>query len=355
MVSWLLAPRISCRRRHVPPVCYAAFALREVSTARKYGGTGLGLTITKQLTELLGGHINLKSEQGEGSTFSIVIPLLTEIEGASCGLNKFFQNHRNEDVQQQYEGRILLVEDNIPSRLMINFLLRRTGLDVKACSNSRQLKEKLRAFNFDLILLNLSVDDNQGISIVRQLRQQGVETPIIVVDEHDEIQKEQALEAGCSEYLTKPLSRRRVYEAIAEVLQQKPYIESIKALRRKADDSPPCVEDHSKPTCPEETSQEVLNPEELTQMLPEVIQELQHVLSDADFHQAAEILGVLTRVAQVWGDPPFREKIERLQNSVLLNPHSLEETERIVNELQVAFQQMIPLMPQNQSQKEDMG
>jgi len=61
---------------------FKSYSQEEVSTARKYGGTGLGLTITKQLTELLGGHVSLASTQGEGSTFSITLPLLTHIEDA---------------------------------------------------------------------------------------------------------------------------------------------------------------------------------------------------------------------------------------------------------------------------------
>ena len=322
---------------------FKSYSQEEVSTARKYGGTGLGLTITKQLTELLGGSISLASRQGEGSTFSIVLPLLTQIEDAACKLQKFGPRNRKEDTRQQYKGRILLAEDNIPSRLMINFLLRRTGLDVKSCSNRRELLEKLDKFEFDLILLNLSIEDNQGISIVRQLRGQNIDIPIIVVDEHDEIQRQEAVEAGCSEYLTKPLSRRRIYEAISDVLEQKPYIESIKALHSRADDA---AENDALLSQDNALPGETINPEELTQMLPELIQELQHVLADADFSQAADIFKVLSRVAQVWGNPEFRTKLELLQDSDLLKSNTPEQTEEIINELTLVCRQMTPAASQ---------
>ncbi len=313
---------------------FKSYSQEEMSTARKYGGTGLGLTITKQLTGLLGGHISLTSQQGQGATFSISIPLLTQIEGAACGLPDLGKKHRKEDGQQQYDGRILLAEDNIPSQLTTNLLLRRTGLDVKSCSNAADLFEKIRKYEFDLILLNLSMESNQGISVVHQLKDQGVETPIIVVDEYGEIQKDEALAAGCTDYLTKPLSRQRLYEAISEVLQQKIYDKKIRDLRGKADSSKESADSDETQSGVDEAIDRGLNPEELTQMLPELVQELQRVLADADTKQAGEILKVISTVGQVWGDQNFRKKIDALQESVLLKPTIKEKTKEMVDELE---------------------
>ena len=319
---------------------FKSYSQEEMSTARKFGGTGLGLTITKQLTELLGGHVSLTSQQGEGATFSITIPLLTQIEGAACGLPELGRKYRKEDTRQRYDGRILLAEENISSQLTTNLLLRRTGLDVKTCGNARELFEKIGKDKFDLILLNLSLENSQGISVVRKLKEQGIETPIIVVDEYGEIQKDEALAAGCTGYLAKPLSRQRLYEAISEALHQNVCEKKMKALRSNTDACQGAAGGNETEPESDGLIDGILNPEELTQMLPELVQELQRVLADADVKQAGEILNVISKVGQVRGNHDFRKKIEALQQSVLLKPVIAGKTKEMIDELQHVCQQV---------------
>ncbi|MBC8379088.1 MAG: PAS domain S-box protein [Planctomycetes bacterium] len=313
---------------------FKSYSQEEISTARKFGGTGLGLTITKQLTELLGGHVNLSSQQGKGATFSITIPLLTQIEGAACRLSGLGKINRKEDTQQRYDRRILLAEENIPSQLTTNLLLRRTGLDVKTCSNAQELFEKIRKFKFDLILLNLSFEKNHGISVVHKLREQGVGIPIVVIDEYGEIRKNEALAAGCTCYLTKPLSRQRLYETVSEALQQNVCKKKVKALRSNSNALEGIAAgDETEPES-DGLIDGIMNPEELTQMLPELVQELQRVLADADVKQAGEILKVISKVGQVWGNQDFRKKIDALQQSVLLKSEAAGKTKEMVDDLQ---------------------
>ena len=135
---------------------FQRFSQAESSTTRKYGGTGLGLTICKMLSELMGGSIDATSKAGEGSCFSVHLPLSTDVIEPS------------EEVR--FDGlRVLLVEDNaLTSEITVN-ILESLGCDVKAVFDGASAFKVLNEFDYDLVLLDWKLTDYVGLELINQI------------------------------------------------------------------------------------------------------------------------------------------------------------------------------------------
>jgi len=116
---------------------FESFSQADGSTTRKFGGTGLGLTITKQLIEILGGKITLKSEPGKGSVFSLFVPAGLDVENQSLlGESKFEEYTRDTtQTEQKYSGKVLAAEDHHTNQKLIESLLKKMGVQVTLVEN----------------------------------------------------------------------------------------------------------------------------------------------------------------------------------------------------------------------------
>ncbi len=133
---------------------FTRFSQAELSTNRKYGGTGLGLTISKMLSELMDGHIEVESELGMGSCFTVQLPMSTDIQQVSEDNIRFF-------------GRsVLLVEDNRITLEITSNLLISIGFKVTAVVNAKKAFSELKKGNFDLVLLDWKLPDLVGLELV---------------------------------------------------------------------------------------------------------------------------------------------------------------------------------------------
>ncbi|MBF0381824.1 MAG: PAS domain S-box protein [Magnetococcales bacterium] len=202
---------------------FSAFSQADVSTTRKYGGTGLGLTISRQLVEMMEGQINVESKQGEGSCFSFT---------ASFGLGRSdesdFRRSKNQDQQQSdlkkrlatiRGGRVLLVEDHKINQLLACEILEQAGMVVSLANNGLQAVEAVKEAKpqFDMVLMDLQMpqmDGPQAVGIIR--KQLGLTTlPIITMTANAMAgERERSLKAGMDDYLTKPIDVYRLYEAL---------------------------------------------------------------------------------------------------------------------------------------------
>ena len=213
---------------------FASFTQADGSTARKYGGTGLGLTITRQLALLLGGNIMVISEEGKGSTFSLVIP---------TGLDSTGQLHSDTDdtIEQidsrdektglpKFSGHVLVAEDVETNQVLAKALLKRMGLDVTIAADGNEAVKKALAQNFDLIFMDIQMPEMDGYQATRSLREQGIKTPIIALTAHAmKGDGQRCIEAGCDDYLPKPLDRRILVEKLRKYISP-----SNEALSEKA-------------------------------------------------------------------------------------------------------------------------
>jgi len=205
---------------------FESFSQADGSTTRKYGGTGLGLTITKQLAGLLGGELTLISEEGEGSTFSIAIPA-----GLDITKQPFLDRHNIEGntvllgqskARPQFSGRVLIAEDAPTNQVLIKSLLKQFGLDVTLVEDGLQAIEQVETCQFDLIFMDMMMPVMNGYEAAESLRKQSITVPIIALTANAiKGDDKKCLDAGCDEYLSKPIDQAGLLAVIAKYLPVK--------------------------------------------------------------------------------------------------------------------------------------
>ncbi len=184
---------------------FEAFTQTDSSTTRKYGGTGLGLTISRRLAEMMGGQIAVSSVVGQGSTFSLLIPAgVSTIEAASSPvLPKAPPKTVCEN--QRFEGRILVAEDNASNRILIGKLLNKRGLEPVFAENGLEAVEKAME-GFDLILMDIQMPELNGYEAAAKIKSLGIDSPIVALTANAmQGDREKCIESGCCDYLAKPI------------------------------------------------------------------------------------------------------------------------------------------------------
>ncbi len=211
---------------------FRPFTQADTSTTRRFGGTGLGLTISKRLAKMLGGDITISSRLGQGSTFTLTIatgpldgvkfvqqPDATDSEEAR---EQASDGARPAVAEAKLDCRILLAEDGRDNQRLISYFLRRAGARVEVVENGRLAVEAaLRAEQagepFDVILMDMQMPELDGYGATAELRSRGYTRPIIALTANAmEGDREKCLQAGCDDFATKPVDRRKLLAAIVD-------------------------------------------------------------------------------------------------------------------------------------------
>ncbi|QJB55008.1 ATP-binding protein [Pseudodesulfovibrio sp. zrk46] len=200
---------------------FESFTLVEDYMTKQYGGTGLGLSISQELASLMGGRVSVESEPGQGSTFSLVIPL--EVEQAEE--SPLFSNIQADASISEVRGlKILLAEDEQVNSIMASRLLKKAGHHVTLVGNGQQAIEQLSATPFDLVLMDVQMPVVNGIQATRIIRSGGVENvpkdlPIIGLTAYAHTsEKKEFEEAGMERIVTKPYEADDLLKAIAATM-----------------------------------------------------------------------------------------------------------------------------------------
>lgn len=205
---------------------FQPFAQSDSSTTRKYGGTGLGLTISRKLVEAMGGEISVSSTVGEGSTFTFTTDIgsldqVKMIEISQQSISSSGSDTVKLDDEISLAGySILLAEDGLDNQRLIKFILEKVGAQVTLANNGKIAFElATMALNesnpFDVILMDMQMPVMDGYISTEKLRDVGYTGPIIALTAHAmSTDRQKCLDAGCSDFATKPIDRKKLLQVV---------------------------------------------------------------------------------------------------------------------------------------------
>ncbi|MFO0875781.1 MAG: PAS domain S-box protein [Gemmataceae bacterium] len=208
---------------------FQAFYQGDMTATRKYGGTGLGLRISKLLARALGGDIEVRSQRGRGSVFTLRLKLGPVAESnlqsgsslSESGIRQLAERHLAHPPY--FTGHILIAEDNPDNQRILTYILTRLGLQVEVAENGRIALERILAGSFDLVFMDIQMPELDGCSVTQHVRRHGCTLPIIALTAHAmQDDMDRCMRAGCSAYLSKPLDVKKLVDCLATFLPGKP-------------------------------------------------------------------------------------------------------------------------------------
>jgi signal transduction histidine kinase/DNA-binding response OmpR family regulator len=290
---------------------FTPFMQADPSTSRRYGGSGLGLTISRRLARMLGGDIAVDSTPGHGSTFTVDVD-----PGSLAGVPRSIPASAPAPAAAvvasavRLDGRLLLAEDAPDNQRLITFYLRRAGATVDVAENGRVAVEKALAGEpYDVVLMDMQMPEMDGYDATAELRRAGYHGAIIALTAHAmDGDREKCLHAGCDDFATKPIDRDALLALVRRYLDDRrggspmPHDAdtSTSSLLSKMPDDPELAE--------------------LVQMfvegLPERASTLERTLDAGDLDRVAALAHQLKGTAGGYGFPSITEAAARLETSV---------------------------------------
>lgn len=204
---------------------FDAFTQADSSTTREYGGTGLGLSLSKQFAEKMGGTITVESLHGIGSQFCVSISTGT-IDKQQLIVGEPELPEKTDYIKYQYDysyhvkGSILVVEDNLDNQQLLSILFHDIGAEVSFAENGQQAIDKASHKVFDLILMDMQMPVMGGIEATKKLREANYKNPIVALTANAmKSDYDMCIEAGCDDFLTKPVNKEKLFQVIYKYLE----------------------------------------------------------------------------------------------------------------------------------------
>ena len=207
---------------------FESFSQVDGSTTRKYGGTGLGLTITKRLAVLMNGDLTVESEPGKGTTFILSVPVM--LKRASCDISKKWKMEntstetelQSESSKDNYSGAsVLVAEDVEANQMLMRLMLEKKGIKVDLAGDGQQAVKMVEKEDYDLIFMDIQMPLLNGYDATKQLRDKGFNKPIIALTAKAMSgDDKKCFEIGCTEYLSKPINVKALNKVLSKYLSK---------------------------------------------------------------------------------------------------------------------------------------
>lgn len=197
---------------------FEPFVQADSSVSRKYGGTGLGLPLSKKLAQLLGGDLILeKSVPGKGTVFRIDI----KINGPATQVKPALIQESAIEANALSGKKILVVDDSEDNRTIANLFLQTAGAHCVEATNGEEAIQLVQQECFDIVLMDLQMPILDGYQAMYQLKKMHFQKPVIALTAHAlKAEKDHCIQAGFSQYLTKPVDRGHLIRTIIELVSR---------------------------------------------------------------------------------------------------------------------------------------
>ena len=189
---------------------FTEFTQADISTTRKYGGTGLGLTISKRIIELMDGELSLVSQEGEGSEFIVAIPVTVSDAEATA--------EQSTDKPTLSGVNVLIVEDNPVNQIVLQKMMQDTHCTIKMANDGLQALEQLKSFAADIILMDCQMPHMDGYQCTQEIKQNpalyGEAIIIAITANAFEEDQKRCLVAGMDDFISKPINKDELYRCL---------------------------------------------------------------------------------------------------------------------------------------------
>ena len=294
---------------------FKPFAQADTSTTRKFGGTGLGLYISRQLTQMLGGDLHCQSSKGKGSRFFVSIAAGVNVKFVNnISLNVLTHSKRDRDSIPSLCGRVLLAEDNPDNQRLISMYIRNTGALVTVVNNGKEAVENAIANEFDLIMMDMQMPVMGGAEAVKWLRQVGNQTPIAMLTANAmKEEQDRCVNLGANEFLTKPIDKQAFY-----VVLEKHLAKDVQQVG------------HSDVDYNAELAKLV---DEFVESLPVYAANLQTAAEDSDWEKVASLAHQLKGTGGAFGFQKITTLAMEVENNL-----KLKATDKVISGLSALFE-----------------
>ncbi|HEX4856297.1 MAG TPA: response regulator [Limnobacter sp.] len=311
---------------------FKAFSQAEPGTARKYGGTGLGLTITQRLLELMNSRIHLWSEEGLGSEFSFTLQLpVVEQNQATEHLPTFINMTHTDPGHEQAEFgkattplRVLVAEDNMVNQTFISHVLTQLGISYRFADDGLAAVQAVEEETFDLVFMDMHMPNMGGLEACRKIladpRHRDLPIVGLTADAIADT-REACMSAGMREYISKPFKRNDIEAVLAK-------------LQFKVSPIPMQNFDHDRELL--KTTIDMISAD-----IPKLDQRINHQLQEGDLAEAKRTLHILKGHCKLIGEMAFAEFMQYLENLLLQGRKpSIDAINHLNNNLQVLLQRL---------------
>ena len=253
---------------------FKPFQQADNSITRRFGGTGLGLSLSRRLAEMLGGTIKVQSEPGTGTCFTLSIHTGSLINSHFVHSIKQVAPAKESDANFKHEvplsGHILLAEDNHTNQQLLSMLLGKMGADVSIAENGDVAVKMAQQNHYDLIYMDMQMPSLSGVDAVKMLRARNYDQPVVALTANATNEdKMMCINAGCNDFLTKPVPRKKLYDMTSRYLQ---------TIEQPSKHSEPVI---STLLSEDPTFLDLV--EKFVSELPEILNKLQHAYDQKDW------------------------------------------------------------------------